>query len=334
VSTDAELIAAAAGGDERAFRLLVEPRTAELHAHCYRMLGSTHDADDALQEVLVRAWRSVGAFEGRSTLRRWLFRIATNVCLTMIEQRSRRVLPVDLEPGDASDPAEPVDWLEPYPEDRLASFAGAAPAPEARYELRESVELAFVAALQHVPPNQRAVLILREVLGFSAREVADVLGTTTASANSALQRARDVVRRRVPAASQQATLRALGDDRLRELVNRYMRALENHDVDGLVALLTDDATWSMPPVPTWYRGLPAITAFLLEGPMRVRWRHVPAVVNGQQAVGCYEWDDEAGCYVGAVLDVLTLRDDRIAAVTAFLDPRVLAEVGLPERLPA
>ena len=206
---------AARRGDEGAFERLIEPYRGELQAHCYRMLGSVHDAEDAMQDALLRAWRGLSGFEGRSSLRSWLYRIATNTCLDAIARRPKRVLPVDYGPAtDPHDgPGEPVVesvWMEPYPDERLEVEDGYA-APEARYEQREGVELAFIAALQHLPANQRAVLILREVLAFSAREVAEALQTTVAAVNSALQRARKAVEERLPAQSQQATLRTLGD---------------------------------------------------------------------------------------------------------------------------
>src|SRR5437764_1749898 len=229
-----ELLASAREGSEGAYQRLIEPHRSELHAHCYRMLGSVHDAEDALQEALVRAWRGLPKFEGRSSLRSWLYRIATNTCLTAIERRPKRVLPIDY--GPATDPhvapGEPIVesvWLEPYPDETLGLEDGFA-APEARYEQREAVELAFIAALQHLPANQRAVLILREVLGFSAQETAETLDTSTASVNSALQRARAAVDDRLPEQSQQATLRAIGDERLAEIVDRYVDAWERCDV--------------------------------------------------------------------------------------------------------
>src|SRR5437879_5577928 len=230
-----ELLEAARGGDQDAYGRLVEPYRAQLHAHCYRMLGSVHDAEDALQEALLRAWRGLSRFEGRSSLRSWLYTIATNTCLTAIERRPKRVLPIDY--GPATDPhvapGEPIVesvWLEPYPDETLGLEDGYA-APEASYEQREGVELAFVAALQHLPANQRAVLILREVLGFSAKEVAETLETTVASVNSALQRARKAVDERTPEQSQQATLRALGDQGVSELVEAYVDAWEQGDVE-------------------------------------------------------------------------------------------------------
>jgi RNA polymerase sigma-70 factor, ECF subfamily len=320
VLAETQLLSAARNGDEDAYRRLVEPRRAELHAHCYRMLGSVHDAEDALQDALLRAWRGLQRFEGRSSLRAWLYRIATNTCLD-VAGRSTRVLPIDFGPGaDPHDsPGEPVVesvWIEPYPDAELA------------YEQRESVELAFVAALQHLPATQRAVLILREVLGFSAAEVAETLDTSVASVNSALQRARKAVDERMPEQSQQETLRALGDEKVTEIVERYMAALESGDVDRVVALLAEDATWSMPPCPMWFRGIETVSAFLTDYPLNERWRHVPAHANGQLAVGCYMWDGER--YAAAVLDVLTLRGDKVVDVTAFLAPWVFRRFGEAE----
>ena len=352
-SDESRLIAAAREGDEEAFRRLVEPRHAELHAHCYRMLGSVQDAEDAFQDALLRAWRGLPKFAGRSSLRSWLYRIATNACLDVVARRPKRVLPIDY--GPAADPhqspGEPLVesvWLEPYADDRLGLEDGFA-APEARYEQRESVELAFIAALQHLPARQRAALILREVLGFSAQEVADMLETTVASVNSALQRARKAVDEQLPEQSQQATLRSLEDADIRRIVESYMEALERGDVDAVVALLTDDASWSMPPMAGWYRGEEAIAAFLAEYPCRERWRHIPARANGQLAVGCFMWNEEAGCYLAAVLDVLTLEGAAIREVTGFvapwvsrrfgeapgvMTPEVFRRFGLPDRLPA
>jgi RNA polymerase sigma-70 factor (ECF subfamily) len=333
-ASDRDLLEAARAGDEGAYRHLVERHRKDLHAHCYRMLGSLHDAEDALQDALLRAWQGLARFEGRSSLRTWLYTIATNTCLNAIARRPARALPIDY--GPAADPHDPAadalgeaTWIEPYPDGQLGLGSGLS-APEARYERRESVELAFVAALQHLAPRPRAVLILREVLGLSAREVAEALDTTVASVNSALQRARKTVEERMPPLSQQATLSALGDERMRAVVQDYTDALERGDIDAVIAMLTEDATWSMPPAPQWYQGLDAITGFLERGPMRLQWRHRATRANGQLAVGCYLWDEERGSYVAHVIDVLTLRGDRIAAVTAFLDPSIFAGFGLPD----
>src|SRR5918992_238734 len=219
-----ELLEAARGGDEAAYAVLVERYRGELHAHCYRMLGSVHDAEDALQEALLRAWRGLGRFEGRSSLRSWVYTIATHTSLNAIEKGPKRVLPVDSGPPAAphdgrGEPLVESVWIEPYPDETLAVEDGYA-SPDARYERREAVELAFIAALQLLPPNQRAVLILREVLGFSAAEVAETLETTVASVNSALQRARKTVSDRLPGQSQQQTLRELGDDEVRATVEQ------------------------------------------------------------------------------------------------------------------
>src|SRR5919109_1745302 len=308
-----DLLAAARRGDEGAFRRLVEPHRRDLQTHCYRMLGSLHDAEDALQDALLRAWRGLDGFEGRASLRTWLHRIATNACLDLAARRPTRVLPLDYgPPSDPHDgPGEPLlesVWVEPYPDEHIA------------YEQRESVELAFVAALQHLPANQRAVLILREVLGFSAREVAEALDTTVASVNSALQRARQTVDERLPDQSQQATLRALGDERLSEIVEGYMDAMQRGDVDAVVSLLAEDAAWSMPPLPAWFSGREALTGFMVRGPLSGswRWRQLPARANGQPAVGSYCWYEEDQAYRPFALDVFTIGDGRIKEITSFI----------------
>jgi RNA polymerase sigma-70 factor (ECF subfamily) len=319
-----QLLEAARGGDQDAYERLVEPHRAELHAHCYRMLGSVHDAEDALQDTLVRAWRGLPRFEGRSSLRSWLYTIATNTSLNLIAKRPRRVLPIDYGPaadphGGPGEPLVESVWVEPYPDEQVGladGFAG----PEARYELRESVELAFVAALQHLPGSQRAVLILREVLGFSAREVAEALDTTVPSVNSALQRARRAVDERLPERNQQATLRALGDRRLAEIVDGYVEAWQRGDVQAVVAMLTEDATFAMPPLATWFGGHEAIATFLAGWPLSGLWRWRPLRVraNGQVALAFYSWDDDASAFLPFALNVLTLEGERIAAVTAFI----------------
>jgi RNA polymerase sigma-70 factor (ECF subfamily) len=303
-------------GDDEAFNRLVGPLRRELHAHCYRMLGSTHDADDALQDALLRAWRGLAGFEGRSSLRSWLYTVATRTCLDAVEARGRRALPVDLGPssprGVVDDvPLDHVAWLGPY--------------PEALYEQREAIELAFVAALQHLPGNQRAALLLFEVLGFPAAEIAEMMATSTASVNSALQRARVIVAQKVPDRSRQRTLRQLGDARLQEVVSGYAAALERGDVDGLVALLTEDVTWSMPPLPHWYSGLEAVTDFAARVPLSScgTWRTVPVRANGQAAVAQY-LDGQA-----YAITVLTLRGARIAELTTFLGAGHFPAFGLP-----
>jgi RNA polymerase sigma-70 factor (ECF subfamily) len=326
-------LAAAKAGDEAAFERVVAPLRAQLQAHCYRMLGSAHDAEDALQETLLRAWRGLQKFEGRSSLRSWLYTIATNVSLRAIERRPKRLLPVDYgPPGDPHDGvAEPLSetvWVEPYPDDALADGSLS---PEARYEERESVELAFVAALQHLPDRQRAVLLMRDVLGFAPSEIAEALDSTPASVYSALQRAHAAIDERLPEPSQQATLRGLDDERLREVTERFVAAWEANDVAGLVELLTDDAAITMPPRPSWYRGLDAITEFLEETPMaeRERWRLLPVAANGQLAFATYGLEDDGRWYAHALQTITLASNGLITEINAFLDPGAFRHFGLP-----
>ena len=322
--TEQALLEAARGGDETSFGRLAEAYRGELHAHCYRMLGSVHDSEDAMQETLLRAWRGLARFEGRSSLRSWLYTIATNTCLNTIAKRPKRVLPVDYAPAadPHTPPGQPVVesvWIEPYPDEMLGVEDGYA-SPEARYERREGVELAFVAALQHLPPNQRAALILREVLGFSAKECAEMLDTSVASVNSALQRARAAVDERVPEQTQQATLRALGDDGVRDLVDRYVDAWEKGDVDTFVSMLAEDATFTMPPLATWYEGREGIRTWAEASPLsgQWRWRTIVTRANGQPAIGFYAWDEDEQTYLPFALNVLTFRGTQVADVTAFI----------------
>ncbi len=337
---DARLLEAARAGGEDEFARLVEPHRRALQAHCYRMLGSVADAEDALQDALLNAWRGLAKFEGRSSLRSWLYRIATNACLKLIERRPQRMLPIDY--GPAADPHNeglglpPLEsvWVEPYPDQSIGledGFAG----PEARYELRESVELAFIAALQHLPANQRAALILREVLGFSAQEAADALDTSVASVNSALQRARKTVDDRLPEQSQQATLRALGDARVRAVVDRFVDAFERGDVEAILDMLADDARFGMPPYPTWRRGREAIgESWLMPEEIPTGLRYAATRANGQLALGTYRLADDGEGYLPIALDVLALRGERIAAVTAFRTPAIFPRFGLPQEVPA
>jgi RNA polymerase sigma-70 factor (ECF subfamily) len=325
---DQDLLAAARDGDEAAFAQLIGPYRTELSAHCYRMLGSLHDAEDALQDALLRAWRGLARFQGRSSLRSWLYTIATNACLRAIERRPKRVLPIDYGPA-ASDPHGPLPgplvesvWIDPYP------------SPDARYEQRESVELAFIAALQHLPAQQRAVLILRDVLGFSGAEVAEALGTNPDAVYSALQRAHKTVEARLPERTQQATLRSLGEDGLREVVQGYVDAWERGDVDALAALLAEDAVFAMPPEPTWFRGHDAIADFLRALPMREghRWRVIPTSANGQPAFAHYFWDGEENAFRAEGIAVLTLDGNKITDLTVFREAELFERFGLPDRL--
>ncbi len=335
---DERLVSAARAGDEDAFARLVEPHRKGLHAHCYRMLGSVADAEDALQDALLNAWRGLAKFEGRSSLRSWLYTIATNACLRAIERRPKRVLPIDYAP--AADPhdglAEPLVesvWVEPYPDDAVGLEDGPA-GPEARYEQRESVELAFIAALQHLPARQRAVLILRDVLGFSARETAATLETSPPAVDSALQRAHKAVDERLPERSQQAVLGSLDDRELREIVERYVNAFERNDVDAVVDMLAVDGAFTMPPVPTWYRGREAVAAFLSDHVLAgdKRWRLVPARANGQLAFGNYRWDEARSIFEPRSLSVLTLGREGIAEITTFLGPEMMPRFGLPDQI--
>ncbi len=332
------LIEDARRGGGQAFGRLVEPYRPELHAHCYRLLGSVHDADDAVQDTLLRAWRGLPGFDGRRPLRPWLYKIATNVCLDLIARRPRRWLPVDFGPpagpGGASRQRQAAPaWVEPYPDEQL-DLAGGYASPEARYEQREAVELAFIAALQHLPAQQRAVLILRDVLGFSAREVAGVLDTTPASVHSALQRARQTIRTRLPGPSQQEAMRSLGDNRLRELAQRLTDALEAGQVEVIVAMLAEDATFAMPPHPDWCRGRDALSeSWLMPAGYPTGLRYLPSRANGQFALGAYKLDPKRGCYLPVALDVLSWQGARITAITAFRTPEVFPRFGLREKLP-
>jgi RNA polymerase sigma-70 factor, ECF subfamily len=345
---ESELLEAARGGDEDAFRELVEPHRKGLHAHCYRMLGSVHDADDGVQDALLRAWRGLGSFEGRSSLRSWLYRITTNACLDVLSHRPQRVLPTDRGPvadpnHDLADAVQEPVWVEPYAYEQQGLEQGLG-APDARYELREAVELAFIVALQYLPARQRAALILRDVLGFSSKEVAETLDTTVPSVNGSLRRARKAVAERLPEQSQQATLRALGDNGIREVVERYIDAWERGDVEAILAMLAEDAKYSMPPLPIWYSGRDAIDTFLRRSALTVRWRLLPVRANGQLAFACYGWEPEREAYTPVSLDVLTLTGPEATQVTAFVTPQtqgstreryaadVFGRFGLPDQL--
>jgi RNA polymerase sigma-70 factor (ECF subfamily) len=333
------LLDAACAGDDAAFGRLVEEHRARVHAHCYRMLGSVHDADDAVQDTFLRAWRALSRFEARSSFGTWLYSIATNVCLDALAARTKRVLPGDYGPRaaaaalDFGRPLAETVWVEPYPTDTLALPDGHA-LPHARFEQREAVELAFIAALQHLPATQRAVLILREVLGFSAREVSEALDTSVASVNSALQRARRSLDKRLPERSQQRTLRALGDRRVAEIVAAFVDAWTRADVDALRTLLAEDAVFSMPPWPIWWRGREELAAVAAGGvdtcpPSRMMLTQA----NAQPAIAYYARDAETGRYLAAAIDVLTLDGSAVVEITAFVTPAIFASFRLPSELP-
>jgi RNA polymerase sigma-70 factor (TIGR02960 family) len=317
--------ARAQAGDGEAFRQLVEPYTRELQAHCYRILGSVQDAEDVLQEALLAAWRSIGRFDGKSP-RAWLYRIATNRCLNYLRGESRR-------PQPSSDPrsAEPMTsagpwWLEPYPDDLLTDMI---PGPEARYDARESIALSFVAGLQHLPPQQRAVLVLRDVLGFPAAEVADILGASQAAVNSALIRARAGLRpdrdpHDVPLPQSPAEA---------AVVDRFVSAFERFDLDELVAVLTDNARLTMPPEPLEHQGSATIAGFLLDSHAGQDLKFLPTRANSQPALALYLADPSAPIWRANCLVVLTVAGDRIGALTRFGDMGLLARFGFPRTLP-
>jgi RNA polymerase sigma-70 factor (TIGR02960 family) len=332
----ADLIARARAGDGEAFRELTEPYLRELQVHCYRMLGSFEDAEDALQNTLLSAWRSLGGFEGRASVRTWLYRIATHRCLDARRAAGRRPAKEWDVPG--VEPPEPtrlgeVVWLQPFPDALLEGAIQVPPGPEARYEQMEAVSLAFVTALQTLPPRQLAVLVLRDVLGFHAGEVADTLDSTVESVNSALKRARAGLQRRRPPTADHEPPPVAGSPAEDALVARFLRAWESADLDGLVALLTDDVFMSMPPMPFEYQGRDVVARFCagLFGAGR-RFDLVPARANGQPAFGAYLRAPN-GISHGVGLYVLTLTGDRICAMTRF-DNSVLPWFGLPRSLPS
>jgi RNA polymerase sigma-70 factor (ECF subfamily) len=333
-----QLLTAAQDGDEGAFGRLIEPYRSELQAHAYRMLGSLHDAEDAMQETLLRAWRGIGRFEGRSSLRSWLYTIATNSSLRLIERRPKRVLPIEY--GPAADPHDEVGkplvestWVEPYPDERLPADDGSA-SPEARYEQRESVELAFTAALQHLPPRQRAALILTDVLGFAPAEVAEALDATPAAVYSALQRARKATEEAMPEQSQQETLGELGDEHLREIVDRFMEAWESADVERIRALLTDDCVLAMPPWAEWFSGRDAVLEFLPRGPFRSgrRWKLVHTRANGQPAFAAYWTDGDGAVHAEGIVVLSFSPEGGVNQITSFRDPDLFPKFGLPRTM--
>lgn len=329
-STDTRL-AAARGGDEAAFRGLVEPFGRELHAYAYRMLGGFHDADDAMQEAQLKAWRGLDAYEPHASFRAWLYRIVTNTCLDMLRSRARRVLPQDVgppvEPGPPqNDPRADIRWLEPYPDACLPPSQD----PEEALRLREGIRLAFVRIVQMLPARQRAALILHDVLDWNVAEVAAILETTDAAVNSALQRARATIARPHPREPNPAVER-----RQAEVVERYVRAWETGNFDGFVAMLTDDAVMNMPPWPYWLDGREAVIAVHHSpgtwggSPRPGRYRFVRSMMNGQPAALAYVRASD-GCFIATCLTVLTLDDDaRISELTVFVLPELFAQWGFP-----
>lgn len=310
---------------EAAFTLAVEQHRAELQVHCYRMLGSLEDSEDLVQETFLRAWRGRAGFrrEGRWSMRAWLYRIATNACLDALAQRQRRVLPADVAP--ASDPAGPIPaptdhaWLSPYP-DRLLS-------PEDAAIDRETIALAFLAAIQHLPPRQRAVLILRDVEGWAAKDVADLLDTTVAAVNSALQRARATMRARLPRRREEWT--GAPSDEEREVLRRYIDAQQRDDPAALAAVLRDDARFSFPPLPLWYDGAEAFREAARRHAAPGEYRFVATGANRQPAVAAYLRRPDDTEFRPLVIEVLRIEGGRVAEIVDFSSPELFTAFGLP-----
>jgi RNA polymerase sigma-70 factor (TIGR02960 family) len=326
-----QTLASARGGDEAAFRELTDPYRRELQLHIYRIVGSAQDAEDLLQETLLAAWRGLAGFEERASLRAWLYRIATNRSLDVLRASRRRHESRMTEMPEPTRYGEPI-WLQPYPDVLLEGIPDRAPGPEALYETKEAVALAFIAGLQHLPPQQRAVLVLRDVLGFRAAEVAETLDTTEASVNSLLRRARAAFESRLPASGRERA--PLPNSQLeRDIVGRFAEAIETGDTNGVVALLTDDAWLTMPPEPYEYQGHSTIGAFLRDRTARRGTpRLVPTRANGQPAFGCYFPSPQTEIARPAAMLVLTLEADRISAITWFGDSSVFPHFGLPRIL--
>jgi len=334
VANSVAVLDRARGGDDRAFGELTDPYLSELRLHCYRILGSVQDAEDVLQETLLAAWRGLGQYEERASVRTWLYRIATNRCLNALRAAERRPRTAPAGPDfltvEPTRRGEPL-WLEPYPDALLEGLPDAQAGPEAQYEAKEAVALAFVTAVQHLPARQRAVLVLRDVLGFRAAEVADMLDSSEASVNSALQRARETMGRRLPGPNRERAPLPRSA-RERDVATRFATAFSGDDIDGVVALLTEDAWFTMPPVTLEFQGAVAIGGFLRDirdwrGPRP--YRLVPVRANGQPAFGCYLQDGPDAGFGAHGLIVLTLEGDRISALTRFTDNANLGRFGLP-----
>jgi RNA polymerase sigma-70 factor, ECF subfamily len=326
--------------DSETFDQLVEQHRAELRVHCYRVTGSLHEAEDLTQETMLRAWKSRDSFEGRSSLRTWLYKIATNLCLDALKHQSRRRLVEDYGPaGDPTVPAAPPIteqiWLDPFPDRLLDLVDHGTPGPEERYTLLESVDLAFVAAVQFLPPKQRAVLLLRDVLGFSAEETAQQLDTTVISVNSALVRARRTLSRRLSPGTRDSAI-AAATGRQRAVVEKYVRAWEAADIEELSSLLREDVFLGMPPMPSWYSGRASVLEFLARNPLSPEWQPrlklVPTRANGRAAFGVYHREGEADIFTPFGIMTLRIEGDAIAEIGGFLDPSLFPFFALPERL--
>lgn len=337
-------LTAALQGNADEFSRLTEPYRRELQVHCYRILGSLQEAEDMVQETFLRAWRRLNSFEGRSSLRAWLYKIATNACLDALDRRkSRRTLPSAKLPAadphaQISPPTSDPIWLEPYPDEWIVDSAAG---PEARYLASESISLAFLAALQSLPPRQRAVLILKDVLGWPAKEVSKMTGWTTSAVNSALHRARVTLSKKYHRHGMEKVARSQVDLETQTLLEQYVQAWERADVDGLVALLTDEAIFSMPPSASWYAGRAAIRTFIaatvfadqgmFQGEAFGRWHLLPTHANHQPAYAIYQ-KNEAGEYQAFGIHVIDVQADRIAEVVSFIDPTLTERFNLPSTL--
>jgi RNA polymerase sigma-70 factor (ECF subfamily) len=340
---DDGVVAAARAGDESAFTTLVERYRGELRVHCYRMLGSFDESEDLVQETFLRAWKNLRGFEGRSTFRAWLYRIATNACLDALDGQARRVLPHHLappsDPGAGLPPRTDIAWLQPLPDRLWEPVAPSEDEPDAVVVTRETIELAFLAAIQHLPPRQRAVLILRDVLGWPAKQTAALLEGSVASVNSALQRARATLREHLPERRLEWAPSAEATEQERALLRRYMDAVERADLAAVAGLLAEDVRTTMPPYPMWFQGRDAVVAALTASwdagsPGYVgRFQMVPTRANRQPAVAAYVRGLDEPAYRAFAIAVLRIEDGRIVEVTAFHEPGLFPAFALPAALP-
>jgi RNA polymerase sigma-70 factor, ECF subfamily len=331
-----EILEAALAGDPNAFSSLTEPHRKELLTHCYRMLGSTEDAEDQVQETFLRAWRRLHTYQGKGTLRAWLYKIATNVCLNVIARRPKRSLPKEIYPS--SDPYAPPEppvtelvWIQPYPDELLAPVETS---PEARFESRESISLAFMIALQELPARQRCALILGDVLDLNAAEIAELLDISVSAVNSLLHRARSIMKVRYPGKSLKNPY--MTAEKQNQLLERYLHAWETADIDTIVSMLTQEATFPMPPLPSWYQGRDAIRSFLLAtslaGEAAGRWRLLPMQANGLPGFAFYLWDENSSQYLPFALQVLSFAGEGLSDVTTFGFPVLFPIFNLPASL--